>query len=92
MSNRILKQMRKAAGISCMGALLSCTGSPQEIPSVTLTGGVEMPVLGLGTYTLTGDTAIVAVKNALQLGYRHIDARRPTVTRRRFTKASGRAD
>ena len=33
-----------------------------------------MPVLGLGTYTLTGDTAVRAVKNALKLGYRHIDA------------------
>ena len=74
MNNRMLQRVRKAAGISCMGILLSCTGTPQEIPSAALTGGVEMPVLGLGTYTLTGDTAVRAVKNALKLGYRHIDA------------------
>ena len=74
MNNRMLQRVRKAVGISCMGILLSCTGIPQEIPSVTLTGGMEMPVLGLGTYTLTGDTAVEAVKNALQFGYRHIDA------------------
>lgn len=43
------------------------------IPSVTLNNGVEMPMLGLGTYTLKGDTAIKAVKTAIQIGYRHFD-------------------
>lgn len=44
-----------------------------EYPYITLSNGYKMPLLGLGTYTLKGDTVIQAVKNALQMGYRHID-------------------
>ena len=33
----------------------------------------SIPVLGLGTWKLTGKTCITAVKKALELGYRHID-------------------
>lgn len=40
----------------------------------TLTNGVQIPVLGFGTWqTPDGDTAIKAVKAALDAGYRHID-------------------
>ncbi|MEL6616208.1 MAG: aldo/keto reductase [Bacteroidota bacterium] len=35
--------------------------------------GVAVPTLGLGTYQLTGDTATRAVRDALDVGYRHID-------------------
>ena len=35
--------------------------------------GVEIPRLGLGTYKLTGDACVRAVRTALELGYRHID-------------------
>ena len=35
--------------------------------------GMQIPVLGFGTYQLTGDTCVDAVKKALAMGYRHID-------------------
>lgn len=35
--------------------------------------GLQMPVIGLGTWQLTGDGARAAVKTALECGYRHID-------------------
>lgn len=38
-----------------------------------LLSGYEMPVLGLGTWELTGTTCESAVAMALELGYRHID-------------------
>jgi diketogulonate reductase-like aldo/keto reductase len=38
-----------------------------------LSGKSEMPALGLGTWQLTGDECVKSVKNAIQLGYRHID-------------------
>ena len=42
--------------------------------SFELSNGVKMPYLGLGTYQSDNDQEVVdAVKNALQLGYRHID-------------------
>jgi diketogulonate reductase-like aldo/keto reductase len=46
------------------------TGAAME--HVTL-GGVRMPILGFGTWELTGDRAYEAVRRALATGYRHID-------------------
>ena len=40
---------------------------------VKLNSGYEMPVLGLGTWTLTGETCENAVYAALKSGYRLID-------------------
>jgi len=40
---------------------------------VELASGVEMPLLGLGTWQMRGDTAHAAVADALELGYRHVD-------------------
>jgi len=41
--------------------------------NVILKSGQEMPLLGLGTWQLTGNKCTEAVKNALEFGYRHID-------------------
>lgn len=41
--------------------------------TVSLTGGVGMPLLGFGTWQLTGRAGYEAVLAALALGYRHID-------------------
>ena len=38
-----------------------------------LKSGYSMPVLGLGTWELTGKTCEKIVNKALDLGYRHID-------------------
>lgn len=48
-------------------------GRNGNAPTVTLNSGYEMPILGLGTYSLTGDTCKSAVKSALSQGYRLID-------------------
>jgi 2,5-diketo-D-gluconate reductase A len=44
---------------------------PQD--AATLPTGARMPLLGFGTWRLTGDTARTAVRAALQAGYRHLD-------------------
>ena len=41
--------------------------------TVTLNSGYEMPLNGLGTYSLTGDTCYNAVASALESGVRLID-------------------
>ena len=44
-----------------------------EIPSLKLRSGNHIPQLGLGTWMLTGDSCVKAVKKAIELGYTHID-------------------
>jgi len=39
----------------------------------TLSNGVEIPKLGLGTWFINNDDVIQAVKDAAKIGYRHID-------------------
>ena len=39
----------------------------------TLANGVEVPVLGLGTWMIDDDKAAQAVRDAVKIGYRHID-------------------
>ena len=43
------------------------------IGSVGLGPGVEMPLLGFGTWQIRGAAAYEAVRDALEAGYRHID-------------------
>jgi 2,5-diketo-D-gluconate reductase A len=43
------------------------------VPAKSLPGGVEMPMIGLGTWQLRGRAGRKAVLTALQTGYRHID-------------------
>ncbi len=39
----------------------------------TLSNGVEIPKLGLGTWFISDEDSVQAVKDAVELGYRHID-------------------
>lgn len=58
------------------GAVTSATNRAEfnfETRSVTLNSGYEMPINGLGTYSLHGETCIKAVKSALASGVRLID-------------------
>lgn len=48
------------------------TGVPEH-PEVTLGGEVRMPMVGFGTWPLTGQAAYDAVRVALEAGYRHVD-------------------
>lgn len=41
--------------------------------SITLNTKIDIPVIGLGTWRLSGDETIKVVKMALQMGYNHID-------------------
>jgi diketogulonate reductase-like aldo/keto reductase len=41
--------------------------------AVELAGGVRMPLLGFGTWQLSGGDARRAVADALEVGYRHLD-------------------
>jgi diketogulonate reductase-like aldo/keto reductase len=41
--------------------------------TVGLRGGGEMPLLGFGTWQIDGEAAYPAVRDALEVGYRHID-------------------
>lgn len=43
------------------------------VPKVKFSEDAGMPVLGLGTWQLTGRECVKSVRNALDLGYRHID-------------------
>jgi len=41
--------------------------------SITLANNIKIPILGLGTWTLSGDKGSAAVEKALKMGYTHID-------------------
>lgn len=41
--------------------------------TVKLNNGIEIPILGLGTYLATEDRGYQAIRYALKIGYRHID-------------------
>jgi diketogulonate reductase-like aldo/keto reductase len=43
------------------------------VPAVDLPGGVQMPMLGFGTWLLRGKAGREALRDALGAGYRHID-------------------
>lgn len=45
----------------------------ETFPTVILRSGAKMPLLGLGTWQLSGQDAEDAVYMAIQLGFRHID-------------------
>lgn len=49
------------------------SGENGRAPTVTLNSGYEMPILGLGTYSLHGDTCKNSVRAALESGVRLID-------------------
>ena len=58
-----------------------------DVPTVRLTAGAEMPLVGFGTHPLRGDDARDAVLTALDVGYRSID----TATRYRNQDGVGAA-
>jgi 2,5-diketo-D-gluconate reductase B len=51
------------------------TREPTDATTLTVQG-VEVPKLGYGTWQVTGDDAVDGVRDALELGFRHIDTAR----------------
>jgi len=43
------------------------------VPQVKLNAGIEIPIIGIGTWQVTGTPVVDEVKYALAAGYRHID-------------------
>ncbi|MDO4159068.1 MAG: flavodoxin [Prevotellaceae bacterium] len=48
-------------------------GTNGNAPVIRLNSGYDMPIIGLGTYSLLGDVCVSSVKSALQQGFRKID-------------------
>jgi 2,5-diketo-D-gluconate reductase A len=66
--------------------MVPMTHNPQ-LPAVTLAGGAAMPLIGFGTWQLSGNSGYEAIRFALETGYRHID----TATMYRNEAEVGRA-
>jgi 2,5-diketo-D-gluconate reductase A len=60
---------------------------PMSLGTVPLRSGIDMPLLGFGTWQLRGEAAYRAVREALDAGYRHLD----TATNYGNERAVGRA-
>lgn len=48
-------------------------GKNGAAPTIRLSSGYLMPIVGLGTYSLTGDVCVNSVKSAIKAGFRKID-------------------
>jgi 2,5-diketo-D-gluconate reductase A len=72
-----LKQGATLAAAACFmgsaGTKLFAFTAQNAVPTVTLNNGITMPVLGLGTNTLTGDVGVRSVADAIAVGYRLLD-------------------
>lgn len=44
-----------------------------RLPKVKFSNGFEIPVIGLGTYLTKGEAGVKTIKQAIDIGYRHID-------------------
>lgn len=49
------------------------SGRNGAAPAIPLSNGLDLPMVGLGTYALHGETCVDAVRTAIQNGYRLID-------------------
>lgn len=52
---------------------IRCFDTICRMKTISLNADASIPVLGFGTWQLTGDTCVAAVTEALHVGYRHID-------------------
>ncbi len=60
-------------GMSSVSSFDLDSGVNGRAPTIMLNSGYEMPILGIGTYSLHGDTCVQSVLSALESGVRLID-------------------
>lgn len=60
-------------GSSCISSPQWAYGSCMSISNMTLNNGVEIPELGFGVFQSAPEETAQAVRDALEVGYRHID-------------------
>ena len=58
---------------ACAVAAIAIAVAPAKVPTIEIAPGVDMPLVGIGTWQYDSMTAASEVTNALRLGYRHID-------------------
>lgn len=58
---------------------------------LTLNNGVQMPLVGFGTFLLGGETCVRAVSDAIRTGYRMIDTAEAYGNEKMSAKGSDRA-
>lgn len=63
----------RISDLSIINLFVIILKSKKSMKTFQLNDGNEIPALGFGTWKLTGDKCTEAVKNALEIGYRHID-------------------
>ncbi len=66
-------RLAEAGEAGAVGRFDLASGVNGHAPTVTLNSGWAMPVAGIGTYALEGDTCVRSVKSALEQGVRLID-------------------
>lgn len=67
------KEGQKTSQLSGSGRFDLSTGTNGNPPVIKLSNGYDMPVVGLGTYSLHGEKCIKAILSAIRLGYRKFD-------------------
>lgn len=60
-------------GNSDVSSFNLAAGENGKAPTVKLSSGYDMPIVGLGTYSLLGDVCVSSVKAALACGFRKFD-------------------
>ena len=68
-----MKETKEAKGSMSVSAFDLASGENQKAPVVMLNSGYEMPIVGLGTYSLLDDVCVDSVVSALRKGFRMID-------------------
>lgn len=101
MQNRrdFLKITAQIAGFFALGGandlLAKNAQQGEKMQFLTLNNGIQMPILGLGTYQLTGASGQKAMSEAIEVGYRLLIARKCMVMKpnweRRFVQAESNA-
>ena len=88
-SNKMIKRSLVVFFLSLI--LFSPLSAKEAVKMIKLNSGYEMPILGLGTWTLTGKVCEDAVYAALKSGYRLIDTAKYYGNEREVGKAIVRA-